>query len=85
MPNNAQFSPDLVKFIPSKKDRWELLGCHFQVGTELGEGNFGKVYKGTLSVDVATAPAKRHIRKMTQEGKPPYTVAIKLLKGAVLL
>ena len=79
-----QFSSDLVRFIPSKKDKWELLGSDFKVGAKLGEGNFGQVYKGTLTVGVATAPAKRHLRKMTQEGKPPYTVAIKILKGVCM-
>ena len=49
---------------------------------KLGEGNYGHVYKGTLSMDVATAPAKRYIATQTRDGKPPYSVAIKLLKGA---
>ena len=48
----------------------------------MGEGNYGHVYKGTLSMDVAMAPAKRYIATQTRDGKPPYTVAIKLLKGA---
>ena len=80
----AQYSPALVKLLPSKKDKWELLSSNFKVGTKLGEGNYGLVYKGTLYMGVATAPAKRHIMNMTQEGKPPYTVAVKLLKGTML-
>ena len=72
-----------MKLLPSKSDQWELLNSHFQVGTKLGEGNYGQVYKGTLSVDVATAPAKKYVMMRTQEGKSPYTVAIKLLKGIV--
>ena len=32
-------------------------------------------------MDVATAPAKKYIAMQILEGKSPYTVAIKLLKG----
>ena len=71
-----------MKLLPSKGDQWELLGSHFKVGTKLGEGNYGQVYKGTLSVDVAMTPAKRYIARQTRNGKAPYIVAIKLLKGA---
>ena len=76
-----QYATVLVKLLPSKRDPWELLGYQFRVGTKLGEGNYGVVYKGTLSMDVSTAPVQKHMDKMTQEGKNPYTVAIKLLKG----
>ena len=70
-----------MKLLPSKGDQWELLGFRFKVGDKLGEGNYGQVYKGILSMDVATAPAKRYIVRQTRDGKSPYTVAIKLLKG----
>ena len=76
-----QYATVLVKLLPSKSDPWELFGSQFKVGTILGEGNYGVVYKGSLSTDVSTAPAQRHMDKMAQEGKSPYTVAIKLLKG----
>ena len=78
-----QYSPDLVKLLPSRRDKWELFGSHFKVGTKLGEGNFGQVYKGTLSRNVAMAPVKKHILKVATERKSHYTVAIKLLKGAL--
>ena len=32
-------------------------------------------------MDVSTAPAKRYIASQIRNEKPPYTVAIKLLKG----
>ena len=76
-----QFSPEMVKLLPPKGDQWELLSTHFRIGTKLGEGNYGQVYKGTLSVDVATPPGKKYIMMRMQEGKAPYTLAIKLLKG----
>ena len=72
----------LVRLLPSKGDKWELLGSHFKIGIKLGEGNYGQVYKGTLSMEVTMAPAKGYIARQTRNGKPPYTVAIKLLKGA---
>ena len=77
-----QYSATLMRLMPTKRDEWELSGSHFKVDTKLGQGNFGLVYQGTLSVDVNTELAKRHIEKMTHEGKAPYTVAIKILKGA---
>ena len=77
----TQFSTQLVKLLPSKGDQWELLNSHFKVGTKLGEGNYGQVYKGTLSMEVASAPAKKYVMTGAQKGKSPYTVAIKLLKG----
>ena len=67
--------------VPLKCDPWELLGSQFTVGTKLGEGNYGVVYKGTLSMGGSTISVQKHMDKMTQEGKNPYTVAIKLLKG----
>ena len=76
-----QYATVLVKLLPSKRDPWELLGSQFTVGIKLGEGNYGVVYKGTLFMDVSTAPVQKHVDKMTQEGKNPYIVAIKLLKG----
>ena len=76
-----QYATVLVKLLPSESDSWELLGSQFSAGTKLGEGNYGVVYKGALSTDVSTAPAVRHMDKMEQEGKSPYTVAIKILKG----
>ena len=58
-----------------------MVSSHFKIGAKLGEGNYGQVYKGTLSVDIAMTPAKVYIARQTLNGKPPYTVAIKLLKG----
>ena len=80
----TQFSTALAKLLPSKGDQWELFSSHFKIGTKLGEGNYGQVYNGTLSMDVATEPAMRYIARQTRDGMPPYTVAIKLLKGAQL-
>ena len=76
-----QYATVLVKLLPSKRDSWELLGSQFKIGTMLGEGNYGVVYKGMLSMDVTTTATKRHKSKMVHTGKSPYTVAIKLLKG----
>ena len=82
IPLQSQFSPALLKLLSSKGDKWEIRVSHFKIGNKLGEGNYGQVYKGMLSMDVATAPAKKFITRQTKGGKSPYTVAIKLLKGA---
>ena len=81
IPIHSQFSPALVRLLPAKGDQWELVSSHFKIGTKLGEGNYGQVYKGTLSVEVSTIPAKMYIARQTASGKQPYTVAVKLLKG----
>ena len=80
---SMQYATVLVKLLPSESDSWELLGSQFNVENKLGEGNYGVVYKGSLSTDVSTAPAQRHMDTMAQEGKSPYTVAIKILKGEI--
>ena len=82
IPHQSQFSSALAKLLASKGDKWEMRVSHFKIGNKLGEGNYGQVYKGILSMDVATAPAKRYIARQTNCGKSPYAVAIKLLKGA---
>ena len=81
IPILSQFSPALVQLLPAKGDQWELVSSHFKIGAKLGEGNYGQVYKGTLSMKVATLPAKTYIARQTTSGKQPYTVAVKLLKG----
>ena len=72
-----------MKLLPSKGDKWELLGIQFRVGSKLGEGNYGLVYKGKLSIAISTVPVKKYMERMTKDGKSPYTVAVKLLKGAL--
>ena len=81
IPVCLQFSPVLVQLLPTKGDQWELVSSHFKIGAKLGEGNYGQVYKGTLSVEVSTTPAKIYIARQITSGKQPYTVAVKLLKG----
>ena len=61
IPILSQFSPALVQLLPAKGDQWELVSSHFKIGAKLGEGNYGQVYKGTLSMKVATLPAKTYI------------------------
>ena len=60
---------------------WELLPSDVTVDDKIGYGTFGQVEKGVLSVNVATKMARKHIRITRAEGKYPYTVAVKTLKG----
>jgi serine/threonine protein kinase len=57
-------------FIPPEWDIWELERSDVTLGEKIGEGNFGEVYKGTLSGKMNPKTGM----------KSEYTVAIKTLK-----
>ena len=68
-------------------DHWEVDGNLVSLEEELGEGAFGKVYKGALKEH--TPPSQRlslktpvkTSRTATIEGNEVFTVAVKMLHG----
>lgn len=71
-------------------DHWEVDGNLVTLEEELGEGAFGKVYKGLLkelttpSRKMSTMPPMKSIRKNTLKQTGRFTVAVKMLHGGLL-
>lgn len=68
-------------------DHWEVDGDLVTLEEELGEGAFGKVYKGILkevttpSRKLSMMPPINAIRKNTIKQSGGFTVAVKMLHG----
>ena len=68
-------------------DHWEVDGDLVTLKEELGEGAFGKVYKGVLkeltspSQQMSMMPPINAIRKNTAKQTGGLTVAVKMLHG----
>ena len=68
-------------------DDWEVDGELVSLEEELGEGAFGKVYKGTLketstlSRKLSKRPPTNALRKTTIKQSTGFTVAVKMLHG----
>ena len=66
-------------------DEWEVASDHVTLEEELGEGAFGKVFRGVLTE--LPSPSKKLTlasskgRTVSGQKKAKYTVAIKMLHG----
>ena len=69
-----------VHFPVTPDDVWEILRCEIEVGDKLGQGNYGAVFRGQLSVAAMTPKIYAHKQEMEFEGKSHLTVAVKLLR-----
>ena len=70
-------------------DHWEVDGDLVTLEEELGEGAFGKVYKGVLkelstpSRKMSMMPPMKSVRKSTIKQTSGFTVAVKMLHGGL--
>ena len=68
-------------------DQWEVDGDLVTLEEELGEGAFGKVYKGALKelTPLSRKPSMKTVmntsRTATIKGNEMFTVAVKMLHG----
>ena len=62
-------------------DAWELSRSVITVGDKLGQGNYGAVFKGKLSVTAMSPRIYAHKQEMEFEGKSHLTVAVKMLRS----
>ena len=61
-------------------DTWELSQSGIEIGNQLGQGEYGVVFKGQLSTTAMSPWINAHKREMEFEGKSHLTVAVKMLR-----
>ena len=71
-------------------DHWEIDGDLVTLENEIGEGAFGKVFKGTLIKPTSSLPQKFCLKPWrktakTINGSETYVVAVKMLHSEHLL
>ena len=61
-------------------DVWEISRSEIEAGDKLGQGNYGAVFKGWLTVTAMTPMIYVHKKEMEFEGKSHLDVAVKMLR-----
>ena len=61
-------------------DTWELSRSDIEIGNRVGQGEYGDVFKGQLSMTAMSPRINAHKREMESEGKSHLTVAVKMLR-----
>ena len=64
----------------ANEDAWEIPRSEIEVGDKLGQGNYGAVFKGQLTVTAMSPMIDAHKKEIDFEGKSHLTVAVKLLR-----
>ena len=62
-------------------DAWELPRTEIEIGPQLGQGNYGAVFKGQLAVTAMSPMIYAHKQEMDFEGTSHLTVAVKMLRS----
>ena len=62
------------------EDGWEIPRSEIELGDKLGEGNYGAVFKGQLTVKAMTPKINTYKKEMDFEGKSHLSVAVKMLR-----
>ena len=70
----------VVRFLNATEDEWEVPRCEIEVGAKVGEGSYGAVFKGQLTVTAMTPMIHAHKKEMDFEGKSHLSVAVKILQ-----
>ena len=70
----------VIRFLNATEDEWEVPRCEIEVGAKLGEGSYGAVFKGQLTVTAMTPMIHAHKKEMDFEGKSHLNVAVKILQ-----
>ena len=64
----------------TSEDAWEISRSAIAVGDKLGQGNYGAVFKGQLTVTAMSPKIYAHKQEMEFEGKSHFNVAVKMLR-----
>ena len=67
-------------FVNTSEDAWEIPRSEIEVGEKLGQGNYGAVFKGQLSLEIMSPKIYAHKQEMDFEGKSHLNVAVKMLR-----
>ena len=70
----------VVHFLNISAEEWEIPGSDIEVGDKLGQGNYGSVFKGQLTVTAMSPMIHAHKKEMDFEGKSHLKVAVKMLQ-----
>ena len=61
-------------------EEWDIPRSEIEVGDKLGQGNYGAVFKGQLTVITMSPKIYAHKQEMDFEGRSHLTVAVKMLR-----
>ena len=78
--NVYHFTTQEVHLPTTPDDAWEIPRCEIEIGDKLGQGNYGAVFRGQLSVEAMSPKIYAHKQEMEFEGKSHLTVAVKVLR-----
>ena len=70
----------MVQVLNTTADAWEVPRSEIELGIKLGQGTYGAVYSGQLSMTAMSPKIYAHKREMEFEGKSHLTVAVKVLR-----
>ena len=70
----------MIRFQATSEDLWEISRCEIEIGDKLGQGSYGAVFKGQLTVTAMTPMIHAHKKEMDFEGKSHLDVAVKMLR-----
>ena len=69
----------MVRFLDATEDPWEISRSEIEVGVKVGQGNYGAVFRGQLTVAAMSPGIYTHKQEMEFEGKSHLNVAVKML------
>ena len=69
-----------MNFLTINEDAWEIPRSEIEVGGKLGQGNYGAVFKGQLTVTAMSPKIYAHKQKMDFEGNSHLIVAVKMCR-----
>ena len=79
--NGILFISQVVRILDTADEEWEIPRSEIEVGEKLGQGNYGSVFKGQLTVTAMSPTIHAHKKEMDFEGKSHLQVALKMLRG----
>ena len=74
------FILQVVRLLDDTEEKWEIPRSEIEFGDKLGQGNYGVVFKGQLTVTAMTPMIYVHKKEMDFEGRSHLAVAVKMLR-----